>query len=76
MLIHVQCKQCGKWVQIADPLRDVDESLDCDCCPLPHNHGAAARACPGHDGPCGVGVAGCTVCRPVTVTYLSGVIVR
>lgn len=37
-------------------------------CPLPAGACSAGEACQG--GHCGLGVAGCTVCRPVTITAL------
>lgn len=41
------------------------------CCQQDHDHAAAANACPGgHD--CGLGVDGCTVCRPLTITVVPG----
>lgn len=103
-MIHIQCKQCGKWSVFGPEAgADPDAALQCGCCPLNHHHGQAANACPGaginHTGAdcpenepenctvltpvgvdcpgghCGLGVSGCTVCRPITITLLAGVVV-
>jgi hypothetical protein len=73
VLMHiVECKQCGATAMVRSD-KTVHEVLICPCCPEQHDHAAVANACPGangvgHDGvPCGVGVPGCTVCRPVTI---------
>lgn len=53
-MLTVTCKQCGASVFAADILSG-HAALRCGCCPLPHNHGAAAIA---------TGVA----CRPVRIS--------
>lgn len=103
MAWRVICKQCGanSIVETAD---NPQTAVGCNCCTQPHDHDAAANACPGagqqdhtqqHPGvPCahpmggaacnavteqGVdcpgghcfpGVAGCTVCRPLTLEFV------
>jgi hypothetical protein len=68
----VECKQCHATAQVLDGT-DVHTVLVCNCCTQAHHHGQAAAACVGNNGvghngvPCGVGVPGCTVCRPIVV---------
>ena len=95
-MLRVECKQCGASAY-TDNGADPDAALACPCCVLPHDHAAAANACPGAGaqhagvpcpevesgagctiltplgeacpgGHCGLGVPGCTVCRPVNIT--------
>lgn len=57
-MIHVQCKNCGKWSVIDGG--DVHAAVDdagCICCPLDHHHGEAANAG--------------TPCRPITITLMA-----
>jgi hypothetical protein len=67
----VECATCGRNTVLTDSAVNAHLALVCKCCPDDHDHGAAANACPGaggigHNGtPCGVGVPGCTVCRPL-----------
>jgi hypothetical protein len=72
----LQCNGC-KTAVVAPDARDPDAAVTCppesDCCKADHHHGEAANACPGdHDGGHGLGVDGCTVCRPITITALAG----
>jgi len=64
----VTCQSCGATAETWDFQRP-DRAVECPCCPVAHDHGAAAAACPmDHDGPCARENPGCTVCRPVTIT--------
>jgi hypothetical protein len=61
------------------PVADLDAAVVCapgsGCCPEDHHHGQAANACPGIPDPdheCGVDNPECTVCRPITITFLPG----
>lgn len=72
-IVHIiECNQCGARAMTQEG-KTVHETLVCKCCTEDHDHAEAANACPGaygvgHNGtPCGVGVEGCTVCRPVTI---------
>ena len=59
-----------------------NDQLSCNCCTVDHSHQDAADTCPGagdlpgHAEACAPGVSGCTVCRPVTVSYLGTVEMR
>lgn len=65
--LRVTCLGCGTAGFTFDNLHP-GQAVACGCCPLDHDHDAAAAACPRtHGGDCGVGVAGCTVCRPVAI---------
>lgn len=60
----VQCsnKECAATAAVMSSEVDVHDALDvagCTCCPVQHNHGAAARE---------TGVP----CRPVTITLVPG----
>lgn len=58
-MIHVQCKNCGKWSVIDGG--DIHVAVDdagCICCPVDHHHGEAA------------GTTG-QPCRPVTITLMA-----
>lgn len=47
----------------------------CKCCPEDHDHRASAECSPetDHPGtPCALGVPGCSVCRPLTISALPG----
>jgi hypothetical protein len=48
-VLHIQCKQCGKWTMIS-PGVDPDAALECNCCTLNHHHGQAANGCAGAGG--------------------------
>lgn len=66
----VQCNQCSERTAVQSAA-DPDGALGCGCCPEDHHHGQAAAACPRtHEGPCALGTAGCTVCRPLTIVAL------
>lgn len=71
-MFRVKCNQCGaETIALGDPFGT--DPPGCHCCPEDHNHDEAANACPGdHKGDCGLGVDGCTVCRPLTITFLGG----
>lgn len=63
---RVTCDDCGAQGWTYD-FQHAGRAVECSCCPLGHDHDEAA-ACPrAHEGPCGKGVPGCNVCRPVTV---------
>ena len=65
--LRVACNSCGAKGWTFD-YQHPDRAVECGCCPLPHDHGEAAAACPRtHEGGCGKDVPGCTVCRPVTI---------
>jgi hypothetical protein len=62
------------------PAADLDSLLTCapdsGCCQAPHHHGAAADACPlllaGTEHDHAPGTDGCTVCRPIGITFYAG----
>jgi len=65
--LRVVCGSCGTEGFTFD-YQHPDRAVECSCCPVPHDHMAAAAGCPrAHEGGCGKGVPGCTVCRPVTI---------
>lgn len=63
-MLIVQCRSCQK-IGFAQDHSNPDAFLTCSCCPEPHDHAAAANACPqGHDGAeCPTGAA-CLVVTP------------
>lgn len=65
--LRVTCLGCGT-VGFTFDFQHPGRAVECGCCPVLHDHDAAAAACPRvHGGDCGLGVAGCTVCRPVAI---------
>lgn len=59
LLLIVQCKQCGLWIQTDSGTKpNAGDLLRCACCPESHDHDAAAEEC---------GV----LCRPIHITLIS-----
>jgi len=66
--LRVSCLGCGAEAWTFD-YQHPGRAVECGCCPVRHDHDAHAASCPReHGGDCGLGVPGCTVCRPVAVT--------
>lgn len=87
-MLVITCSLGGERVYIApdDAIRDPHVRLDdvCSHCTdgIYHHHGKAANACPRtHAGSCWQGPAsgpkpdGCTVCRPLVIEVMPGVMV-
>ena len=65
--LRVSCLSCGAEAWTFD-YQHPGRAVECGCCPEPHDHDAHAASCPReHGGDCGLGVPGCTVCRPVVI---------
>lgn len=75
-MYRVTCKQCGASGLAEDGNR-LQQAVGCSCCvqPMPHNHDAAANACPGagkddltqqHPGAACAHPLGGTACNAVT----------
>ena len=50
-MLHISCKGCHAWT-VTEDVRAPNAALTCPCCPLDHDHDAAANACPGSHPPC------------------------
>jgi hypothetical protein len=71
------CKKDHHHGQAANACPGVDAGHPGAPCPAPDTCitlTPLGEACPG--GHCGLGVDGCTVCRPIAITLLSGVVVN
>jgi hypothetical protein len=71
-MLLVECKGCGA-VAATNDHANPDRVINCGCCPIDHDHAAAANACPGgHDGqPCPHDAGACPMWKGVQAAVAS-----